>query len=49
VHRVVGAGIELEIVGIDMTLPPEQLLQQAQLAARRLVAHAAMVRQPVSR
>ncbi len=39
VHRVVRAGIELEIVGIDMSLPPKRLVEQARGAARRLVAH----------
>jgi 5-methylcytosine-specific restriction enzyme subunit McrC len=43
-HRVTGAGIELEIVGIDMSVPPEKLLERARQAALRLVAHANTVR-----
>jgi 5-methylcytosine-specific restriction enzyme subunit McrC len=40
VHRVLKAGIELQIIGIDMTLPPEQLVTKAREAARQLVQHA---------
>lgn len=39
-HRVLGQDVELEIMGIDMSAEPPDLLRQARVAARRLVAHA---------
>jgi 5-methylcytosine-specific restriction enzyme subunit McrC len=40
IHRVVTAGIDLEMIGIDLTLPPNQLMLQARHAADQLVADA---------
>jgi 5-methylcytosine-specific restriction enzyme subunit McrC len=39
-HRVTRAGVDLEIVGIDMSSRPGPLVQQARRAARRLIEHA---------
>jgi 5-methylcytosine-specific restriction enzyme subunit McrC len=39
-HRVLMAAVDLEIVGIDMSRPSEEFVQQARYAAHRLVSHA---------
>jgi 5-methylcytosine-specific restriction enzyme subunit McrC len=41
VQRVLQAGIELRVIGVDMTLPPKAMVESARVAARELVAEAA--------
>lgn len=40
VQKVRSSGTELEIMGIDMSMPPDALVDQARAAALRLLAHA---------
>lgn len=43
-HTVLHAGVKLEVIGIDLTGGPAEVLSQARTAARRLIAQADAVR-----